>query len=72
MRPMGMGDLPEEAGLADAGLARDRDDLAVSRRRALEAWRSLSTSASRPTKGVRPRPAAACKRERAALKRITS
>ena len=62
---MGVGELLDEARLADAGLADDGHDLAVARRRrGSSAWRSCSISASRPTKRVSPRAAAACSRER--------
>ena len=62
---VGVGELPDEARLPDAGLADEGDDLAVARRRARpSARRSCSSSASRPTKRVSPRAAAAWSRDR--------
>ena len=64
-RPRGLHQLPHEAGLADPRLPHQRHHLAPPRSRALERLRRRPSSASRPTKGVRPRAAAACRRERA-------
>jgi len=39
---MGMGELPEQAGLADAGLAHDPDDLSATAPSEIERFRELS------------------------------
>ena len=63
--PVGVGDLPDEPRLPDPGLADDRHHLTMSLLAARpSASRSCSSSASRPTKRVSPRAAAAESRER--------
>ena len=58
--PVGVGDLPDEARLPDAGLAHDRDHLAVPARRAAERLAELlELRVPRPRSGVSPRAAAA-------------
>ena len=72
MRAVRVRELPEESRLADAGIARDGDELALALAGLLERVAQLSTSISRPTNGVRPRAASACRRERSGAKRTIS
>ena len=64
--PGAVGELVEQPRLADARLAHERDYLALAGRGQLARPIERRQFVPRPTKGVRPRPADACRRVRAA------
>src|SRR5262249_23593036 len=69
---MRVSELPVQTRLSDSGLADNGYDLPMPTAGPVQRLASCSSSLSRPTKRVRPRAAAACRRERTVAAAVTS